>query len=983
MKSNIIKAMLTGFTALAATTAVTAQTNLPANPLGALVYGNQDIVLENCEGVELNIPTYARYDFAVSGNDWITAKATRTGVSFDIADNPNAVSRKATLTLRSNQGVSTTWTITQPGWDITTEAQESVDAGFVRPVRSKDAAKKSQGREQDPLTNSYDGDMNTLYHSNYSGFDPNDEDQWPVLEYYFTAADAPAEETVEISSIIYHPRTTGGENGRFGVVDIQIGTYGEGGDVVWTPIADEPYDFKMSASSTTVPLPEAMRKGIRAIRFIVHTGAENGTRPGLCYASIAEVQFAKPAVENSDMQYFADEVCSALKPGTTQAQVDAMTDPFLKKLAGMMLDGSYSSENMVSSHDVLKSPWTLSNELNAPGKLYDQTAGVTGVALTPGSYVVLVSGIPESKGSVEMRFDYWHGHETFTDEEDNEVSWGGEELFFTLHNGVNVIKIPVPWRREGHRVEGDEMGLVYVNNFDDEAAAAGQKNPVTIHIVGGLYNGFLSSTKTNAENQAVLDNAVYPCIDVMGSKVHSVWQVNALKQYSAGQYVRYVNLLDQLIIWEHRVLGLYKHNRVPENRTMTYVNYTYYMFQGGRGPSFKYDTQYRVCNPDNLMYHDNDAIWGLSHEWGHQHQMAPYFRWIGMAEVSNNIFSAYNVAHMGYPIATNPGRYPRDKWQSYVDNTGKEHPAHIQKIFINDAYNREITPPAADGQTKTANAVDNIVMSLRSDAAKSARRGDAFYWCDKLRDFAINQPKYPTKRFATDEVYAEESQNIVNPRSAINAIEAYSSNNGELILAPYINLMYYFEEQGNPDLWPDVFESLRQNDFEHGSSVEPGKTEVDKYELLTSIFNGNKAVGCDINKTEQFKQMFPNSCWTTQGYINAPEGQTIRWEDNSAPAILNCVRKLSMNCGYNLWSYFERYGVFTVCAVEQGDYGLQCYIMTDDMYDEFKADMYALEDAGIVRPLTEEMREAITNIHATEIPRPNIPNDRPILPSDN
>lgn len=98
---------------------------------------------------------------------------------------------------------------------------------------------------------------------------------------------------------------------------------------------------------------------------------------------------------------------------------------------------------------------------------------------------------------------------------------------------------------------------------------------------------------------------------------------------------------------------------------------------------------------------------------------------------------------------------------------------------------------------------------------------------------------------------------------------------------------------------------------------------------------------------------------------------------------MNCIRKLSRLCGYNLWSYFESYGVITVCALEQGDYGVQYYIMTDEMFDEFKADMDALEADGTLKPLTDEMRTALSNAKATEFPRVNIPNDRPILPSDN
>lgn len=986
MKSNTIKSVLLMALALGTAPAASAQTEVPATQIGALVFGNSEIQLENEQATEMVIPCYARYNFAVSSNDWIKASVKNGQIHLSIDENTTAASRTALLTLRGAQGVGTNISVLQPGWDIASNAEAAYNDQFVTIVRSKDAGgTKAQGSE--PLTNSYDGNTSTLYHSNWSApFDPNDSSKWPVLEWYFTAANAPATETYNVESVIIVPRSEGGDNGKLGEITIEVGTYQEGSsNPKWTSISDGRIDLKMSGATSTIAIPEELQKGLRGVRMTVHSGycQSNAAR---CFASIAEIQFRK-AVEGdadaADKALFADAVCSQLKPGVTQAQVSAMKSPFYKQLAQVMLDGTYDGTKLASTHNAIKSPITLANEMQSPGKCYDQTAGVTGVALTPGKYAILVDGIPASKGSVDMKLTYWHGHEQYKNDNDQNVSWNVQERTYVLYNGINVIDVPTPSRDANHRVDGDQTGLVYINNFDDAAAAAGQKNPVSVHVVGGLYNGYIANWMTNAECQQILDNAIYPCIDLVGGRVHSVFQTKAIKQYAAGQYVRYMNVLDQLIVWEHRVLGLEKYNRVPENRTMTYVNYNYYMYQGGRGPTFMYDTQNRVCNPDNLMNYDSDAVWGLSHEWGHQHQMAPYFRWTGMAEVTNNIFSAYNVAHMGYPIATNPGRYPRNKWQDWVDNSGKTQRAHIHKIFLDDNYNRAITGPSESGETKTANADDGIVMALRTDAKKAAQEGRAFYWCDKLKQFAINQPLYPSKRYASDAVYAEEAQNVVNPRTAINAIEAYSGDNGELILGPYVNLMYYFAENGNPDLWPDVFESLRQNDYLHGSSVEKGKTEVDKYELLTSIFNGNKAVGCDVDKTAQFREMFPNSCWTKENYVPATSATILNWQQNSGPAIMNCIRKLSMNCGYNLWSYFEAYGVFTVCAIEQGDYGIQHYIMTDDMYDEFKADMYALEAAGIVKPLTEEMRNAINHIKASEVGKPTIPNDRPITGQDN
>lgn len=997
MKSNIISTMLLGLCALTAAMPATAQKQLPATKLGALVYGKSTITLSDNEATEMVLPAYSRYKFVVSEDDWVQPAVKNGAIHLSIDKNASATTRRATLAVRSSAGATTNIIVEQPGWNFADDAKGAADAIYAKPVRCVDAAQNSLGRANstaEGIGNTIDGDLSTIYHSNYSGFSGSVANQRPVLEYYFTNS-GDLDNGVDLESMSYVPRQDGSTNGNFGLITVEV-AHKDGSSMKWTAVSDDQIDLKMSSNTSVIPFPESLQKGILGVRVTVYSGASGKANSN--YASCAEMQFTKKNAAAGDNGVFADGICSKLKPGVTQAQIDAITDPFYKKLAQLIFNGEYDPTNMVSKHHAVMTPQTLAESWNAPGKCYDQTQGITGVVLNPGKYVILVSDIPQDQGSVGMVLVRWHGHEIYKDSNDKDVKWYAERLNFNLHNGINIINVPTPSRDDAKIVKGHDQGLVYINNFNDKVTTPdeGAARAVNVHIIGGLHNGYLSNLKTNAENQAVLDSSVYPVIDCMGTRVHSVWQTNALKSNAAGQYVRYINLLDQIIVWEHRLLGLDKYNRVPENRTMTYVNYDYYMYQGGWGPTFMYDTQWRVCNPDRLMNSDSDAIWGLSHEWGHQHQMAPYFRWIGTAEVTNNIFSAYNVIHMGYNVRTNRERYHYDNWHDYGGRKAK-----IRRIFLDDDYNRDITAPK-DGETKTANDGDNIVMSLRTDAAKAAKAGNAFWWCDELKQFAIDQVKYPTKRLASDKTYSgapadtwntantSDPRNIVDPRRALNAIEAYSSNNGELILAPFLYLMYYFSEENperlaedyRPDLWPDLFEAMRQNDYDNGSTVEPDKTTPDKYEILTSIFNSNRSTGSGINKVTQFKQLFPESCWVKRGYIGG-DNDRIAWTQNSGPAIMNCIRKLSRLTGYNLWSYFEPFGLFTVCAIEQGDYGIQYYIMTDAMYDEFKADMYQLEKDGIVKPLPDDLRIKISNADAPVYPKPEIPNDRPITSNDN
>lgn len=938
MKSNIISGALTLALAAACASGLQAQVNLPATPVGMVVYGSSDIYVDEAGATQMEIPTYSRYDYAVSASDWVKPEIADDKLVLVIDANPNSGARNCTLSLRTAQGGVTEFTVTQAGVDFATSAAEMNNLTKVKPVRV--TANVSQPGQGPNLT--IDDNYYTMWHSPYAGFNPANPEEWPVLTYYFDEAG------VDLASIRYIPRQSG-SNGCFGLVRVMLGTpVAEGSsEYTWTDMYATTVNMKERNAASVLNIPDNKQRGIKAIRFEIQTGGNEQSRD-LDFASCAEMEFF--AVPEGDIDYtadyalFTDPVLSALKPGTTAADVEKMKSPFLKKLADMMLRGEYTSEGRVSTHETLWDVETLSERWNAPGKFYDRTQGVTGVMLTQGRFVVVVDGLTDQCPSTELKVTGWTVPEGQTVVEES----------FPLTNGINVIERTSEWN-----------GLAYVGNYNTEALENGTAQDITVHIIGAPVNGYISNLKTNAENEETLRNAVYTCIDCVGSRVHSVWEVDALLTYTSGQYVRYLNVLDQLIIWEHRLLGLEKYKMVPNNKTLAYVNYNYYMYQGGKGVTFKYDCQSRVCSPDVLMTRDDDAIWGLSHEWGHQHQLTPYFRWSGMAEVTNNMFSAYNVLHMGYNVnASNyRGRFPKDKWLK-----------HARAIFLDDKYDRTVTEPDPEsGETKTANT-DGIVMACRPDAAKAAKEGRAFWWCKELKDFAQNQPMMPTLR--SD-----------NPNTAVNAIEAYSGDNGELILAPYAALMFYFSEPQTdrlpednlPDLWPDLFEALRQTDNPNGSSVEK-QYGIDKYELLASIHNGNRTTDPTINKAQQFRQLFPQSVWTTHNYF--PTNEVLQWQQNSAPFILNVIRKASLLTRYNLFTYFERWGAISVCAIEQGDYGIQHYIMTQEMFDEFKADMTALEEQGLVRPLPDQLRDNIARAAFPTYSTPNIPNDRPVTADD-
>ena len=619
-------------------------------------------------------------------------------------------------------------------------------------------------------------------------------------------------------------------------------------------------------------------------------------------ASVSELDMNDPA-----LSIFADEVWSSLKPGTTQAQVDAIKNGFAHSLAQKLLDGTYDTKYRVGEYIARTNPEILAEEWYVPGKSYDRIDGVTGINVPAKTKIgVLVSGIPQAR-TVELKLVAW-----YVGKEGTSFDGGDPSLTtYTLRNGINVIDY-----------QGDYDALAYVTYFvgTDPSKLA----PVKVHFVNGSQNGYLSPDKTNEEMLELCKNAKNICMDLWGSKVHSVWTAAGLRDYCKASdgtslgYRQYMNLLDSLVQWEHDLLGFTKYNRVPTyNHTFAYTNYTYYMFQGWWGVSFIHTQEPRVLNCRTLMYNDNDAIWGLSHEWGHQHQMHPYFCWAGMTEVTNNMNSYYNLMHMGYDQSDKIEHWPRARNHFIADadyNDGKHISGWRKSLYEWFVQNSSAYSYAPKMQALCRSMSDNVIKAYSDQ---------------------------PTKAVAIQEV-----QN----KNADGTYDYNSQAVGET-LAPLIMIYNYATyDLGLKDFGPDFFESLRQMEQEGGSTIEK-KDGYDKYELIAMAQNSN------VNGAyAKLAAAYPSSCWVTDGYLN---NGNVSWQDNSAPYHLNFVRKVSRLTGYNLWPVFEKWGFLRIIAMRIGDYGNKNYVLTQEMYDEFKADMDALVADGTLKETTSAIRSAM------------------------
>ena len=755
---------------LCSVSSVEAQVNIPEKNATVILFPSvTKTVGYKAQTILLDVIANAEYTIT-SDASWLSAKKEGKYVHLKVEQNFSSTAREGVLSFKAGS-VTKTLTVLQSR-DGTAE-YVATDNSIV-PTGAMD----NNHQSGQPASNTIDGNFDTKYHTTW-GVGNVTEENPAILTYSFSGNN-------HIDYINYIPS---GGNGDFGKLDIYYKLDG-GSDYVLLGN----YDFAYSNTATQVSLTEAGLDNVVNIKMVVKSGENN-------FASCAEMQFFQTVALDNQYKVFTDMSLSALAPSVDQSVVDTLTNPFVKTLAQRMLDGNYDTKYRVTEFSCLLSPESLSSQWSTPGKLYDQIQGVTGIMMTPGKAVVAVSGVPDGK-TISLRVIGWDKSEEYAASVaagDKSPSGGGPtEESYALKNGTNIINRT-----------SSKNALAYIAYYDSENPDA--YGDVKVHFVNGVVNGYLSPDKSNNEMHQILNNAPYKCIDCFGSKVHSIWTVDGLIAYAKDKdgnvaYRQYLNVLDTLIAWEHRLLGLEKYNRIPKNKTMAYVNYSYYMFQGSFGVSFMFNTQSRCVSPKNIMYNDDDVVWGLSHEWGHQHQMQPYFCWAGLSESSNNMNSCYNVLHMGYA-----GSRILNGWKT------------ARQLYLNDEQ-------VKDGYGK--GTISDKRKAAYEDASSS---NSSWGWNAKLQAKALEMK----------DAYVYAQADSVDRAVSIN--ECYVEQN----LAPFFMLHTYFSQTGLPDYSPDMYESLRLTD-----------TGDDKYELIAGAQNGKSG------RYAALAAAYPNSCWVKDKFVS-------------------------------------------------------------------------------------------------------------------
>jgi len=225
----------------------------------------------------------------------------------------------------------------------------------------------------------------------------------------------------------------------------------------------------------------------------------------------------------------------------------------------------------------------------------------------------------------------------------------GDEAHISVLNEINDdVKLIVhefgskgghaeyPLKQGRNKLTMTSSGLAYI---DHRSMHPVNEKPLRCVIRGGVINGIFGLKDSNETWVKLLKNTQSEMIDIIGNRVHLVMHVDALREHCPKKGRELLRLYEFIIRQQQNLMGLDgKHSSHPGNHMLGRNMWSGYMHADGMGAAFHYNTMAGVGNPDSLR----KSSWGVAHEFGHVNQPHRGFCWVGMTEVSNNIFSLWS-----------------------------------------------------------------------------------------------------------------------------------------------------------------------------------------------------------------------------------------------------------------------------------------------------------------------------------------------------
>lgn len=435
-----------------------------------------------------------------------------------------------------------------------------------------------------------DGKKNTYWinSDNISSWD------WPVT-FILTLKEA-----THVDYVRYVPRQTYYLEGNWNEVEAYYCPTTTGED--WVYIGK--YYFNKSGNSSDIVIGKTCGK----IKFRLGQGG---------FYKVAAVEIEPYAIdhERRDLfaKYFTDPIFSELKPKVTSSE--GIEDLALKRLVdSILVDGERYRKFRVGEYEPYMPTSTL-QELLKTSSTYNNYENPTGVYLKVGeSCLVAVDGI-DANYPVGLTIKNWVMNENSSS--------------YSLRNGFNQIT-------------ATSEGNVFVKYYTDDYKNAPN---VKIHFISAPVQGYWDqATMTNEDWKEILKGRTSKDSTILITRsehAQLAYPVASWLEHCPTNIDSTMTLYQQMQWAQRDILGLEKYGRQVKNRQLFYATKYGFMAAGGEGSYCHVNSLGAIMKPDAK----NFDFWGVGHEWGHNNQITPGFKWPGCGETTNNIYASWGQIH--------------------------------------------------------------------------------------------------------------------------------------------------------------------------------------------------------------------------------------------------------------------------------------------------------------------------------------------------
>lgn len=524
-------------------------------------------------------------------------------LSINIQKNDTGADRKTTLKISTT---TTDFTI-----EITQYASSDLHIEGDFPVKPVGATADSYSQIEGGIANTYDDDVNTIFHSNYS----NGNARFPFkMTYKFEGKE-------NIDYIEYVPRQGGG-NGCFGEFDVYVSEDAQRSN--FTKIGE--YNFNFAAAPGRVALPSGLKP--TAVKFEVKSALGD-------HVSCAEMRFFRyntdTQLNRELLEVFTDLTCSELKPGVTDQQIENLNMDF-RRIATALRDNSYDpleKQFRIHEYKAYSNPVEFSGQLMT--KIYSNWDNPMGIEVKKGDKVLVLVGDTHGNNlSVQIVGEYQQVNA-------QGKSWRPQSqgTFHALREGINQI-------------EADQDGQLFLMYTAVPSAPTSQ--PIKVHIppghgtVAGYWS--LAEHKTDEKFLEIRTNTTGKYFCVVGERMILYFKRSLFKR----EIVDAITQWDKIITWQQNFMGIEDVRPALWNNHIAGISLEEgtgdYMWASNWVMGF---VDYKISSEDimglkNFNKHADNA-WGPAHEMGHVNQMA--INWASTTESSNNLFSNYVLEQFG------------------------------------------------------------------------------------------------------------------------------------------------------------------------------------------------------------------------------------------------------------------------------------------------------------------------------------------------